>query len=199
MQSDPKKGLRIIACSVFKPAIEHLHLLRKYPHLRVTYLPSNLHLYPQQLSTRLMKNISLAQRIREDTICLYGDCFPCIDKVCRRHGVKKAVGVHCYEMLLGPNTFQRIMDETAGTYFVERDLIVNFNQFCVEPLELHDEEMRKCCFEHYRKLLYIRQPSDPDLISKASEEADFLGLSLEIVDADYSHIEQVLTDLILPE
>ncbi|MDY6834782.1 MAG: DUF1638 domain-containing protein [Chloroflexota bacterium] len=199
MQTNPKEDSRIIACSVFKPAIEYLNLRNKYPRLRVTYLPSNLHLYPQRLRTRLMKNISVAQRIGDDTICLYGDCFPCIDKVCEQHGVKKAVGVHCYEMLLGPSTFQRIMDETAGTYFVERDLVLNFNQFCVEPLELYDEEMRKCCFEHYKKLLYIRQPSDPDLVCKAREEADFLGLSLEIVDADYSYIERVLNDLILPE
>ena len=66
----------------------------------------------------------------------------------------------------------------------------NFETYCVLPLELYDEDIRRCCFEHYKRILYIRQPSDPDLISKAKEVANFLGLSLEIRDADYCYLEE---------
>jgi hypothetical protein len=56
--------------------------------------------------------------------------------------------------------------------------------------------MRKRCFERYQRLLYVRQPSDPDLVPQASKLAKFLELSLDVSDADYSHLERKLTELI---
>ena len=188
--------MRIIACMVFKPAIEHLQIERKYPDLLLTYLPSNLHLRPQDLKNHLEKEIVTAQKRNERIICLYGDCFPDIGGFCEQRGVIKVPGHYCYEMLLGSERFAQLIDEMAGTYFLERDLILNFKACCVEPLELDDEEMRSYCFERYQRLLYVRQPSDPDLVFKAGELAEFLELSLEIRDADYSHLEKELIMLI---
>ena len=88
------------------------------------------------------------------------------------------------------------MTETAGTYFVESELIANFREYCLEPLELYDGEIRKSFFKHYKKLMYVRQPYDPDLKAQAGKLADFLNLSLEIVDADYTHLEKRLIHLI---
>ncbi|MBA7649630.1 hypothetical protein ES703_57427 [subsurface metagenome] len=185
----------IIACAVFKPAVEYLHLQNRYPNLHLVYLPASLHMTPQKLKNSVLKEVASAQKRNERIICLYGDCFPDIGDFCQQHGVIKVPGHHCYEMLLGSERFQKIVDETAGTYFLERELILNFGEYCVEPLELHDEEMRKCCFEHYQRLLYVRQPSDPDLVPNARELAEFLELSLDIVDADYWHLEKKLIDV----
>ena len=181
---------------MFKPALENLQLEKRYPNLRLTYLPSNLHLRPQELKKRLLKQIASAKKRNERVICLYGDCFPNADDFCEQHGVIKVPGHCCYEMLLGSERFRRLTDEIAGTYFAEKDLILHFEEYCVRPLELHDEEMRKYCFAHYRRLLYVRQPSDPDLVSQAGEVAEFLELSLDISDADYSHLEKKLIELI---
>lgn len=186
---------RIIACEVFKPALGHIRLEERYPDVRVTYLPSNLHIKPQELRNRLLKEITNAKNAHERVVCLYGDCFPGIERFCRRQEVVKVPGHYCYEMLLGRERFRELIDEVAGTYFLERDLITNFQEYCMEPLELHDEEIRKYCFEHYERIVYVRQPSDPDLLAKASEHAAFLELSLEIEDADYSYLEQRLREL----
>ena len=105
-------------------------------------------------------------------------------------------GHYCYEMLLGSERFKQLIEEMAGTYFAEKDLILHFQEYCVRPLELQDEEMRKYCFEHYKRLLYVRQPSDPDLVVQAGEVADFLELSLDISDVEYSHLEKNLIELI---
>ncbi|HUU63429.1 MAG TPA: DUF1638 domain-containing protein [Dehalococcoidia bacterium] len=187
---------RIITCAVFKPAMEHLQLDYRYPHLRSTYLPSNLHLRPQYLKERLNKKIASAQKRNEKIICLYGNCFPGIEVFCQQHGAIKVPGHYCYEMLLGSERFRQLIEEIAGTYFLEKDLILNFEEYCIKPLELHDEEMRKCCFEHYQRLLYVRQPSDPDLAPRASEIAEFLSLFLETSDADYSSLEKKLIEII---
>ncbi len=187
---------RIIACAVFKPALEYLQLEKRYPDLRLTYLPSNLHLRPQELKNRLLKEVAASQKRNERVICLYGECFPGIDDFCQQHGVIKVTGHYCYEMLLGSERFRRLIEEMAGTYFAERDLILNFEEYCVRPLELRDEEMRKYCFKQYRRLLYVRQPADPDLVPQAGEMAEFLKLSLDISDADYSHLEKNLIELL---
>ena len=187
---------RVIACKAFQPALEHLQLERRYPNVRLTYLRSSLHIMPKELARCLREEFISAQKREERIICLYGDCVPDIDEVCQRHRAIKVPGVHCWEMLLGSQRFQALTDEMAGTYFVERDLILNFEEYCVEPLELHDEEMRRICFECYRRLLYVRQPTDPDLVPRARELAEFLGLSLEITDADYLHLERRLVPLL---
>ena len=196
MTTKAAKRTRIVACGVFKPAIEYLRLASRYPHLRFTYLPPVLHITPQKLEKHLLRRISAAQRKDERIICLYGECIPDISNICQCLGVLKVPGHSCYEMLLGTERFEQFMDETAGTYFLEKDLILNFREYCIEPLELDDEEMRECYFKHYRKLLYVRQPTDPDLVSQAFELAEFLELSLSISDADYSHLEEALMKLI---
>ena len=175
-------------------AIEHLQLKKKFPNMSLTYLPARLHLRPAELKKCLQREVSRSQAKGERVICLYGDCFPDIDGFCKRHSIIKVPGSYCYEMLLGSERFNQLIDETTGTYFLEEGLIINFEDFCMEPLDLKDEEIRRQCFEHYKKLLYIRQPSDPNLIPRASELAQLLELSLEIQDADYSHIEKTLTE-----
>ena len=196
MSEKNQKITRIIACKVFKPAIDALQLEKRYPSLCLTYLPSNLHLRPQELRERMLTRIKAAQKRNERVICLYGDCFPGIGDFCEEYGVTKVPGHYCYEMLLGSKRFRQLLNETVGTYFAEKELIQNFEEYCAIPLELHDEEMKRYCFNQYRRLLYVRQPSDPNLVARAGEVADFLGLSLDISDADYSYLEKSLIGLL---
>ena len=176
--------------------METLRLGKIYTDLRLTYLPSNLHLRPQELKKRMLTEIKAAQKKNERVICLYGECFPGIDDFCQEYGAAKVPGHYCYEMLLGSQRFSQLLEEMAGTYFAEKELIQNFEEYCVIPLELHDEEMKRYCFNRYQRLLYVRQPSDPDLAAQVGEVADFLGLSLDISDVDYSHLEKSLIGLL---
>ena len=188
--------IRLIACGVFRPALKFLRLEEKYPQLRVTFLPSNLHLYPHTLKKNLLGEIVTARKQNERPLLLYGYCFPGIDEICTQNCADKIHGLHCYEMLLGSDSYEQIMAKTAGTYFLEKELIVNFREYCLEPLELYDSDIRKSFFKHYKKLMYVRQPSDPDLKAAAGKLAAFLNLSLEIIDADYSHLNKRLNHLI---
>ena len=195
--STHKEGVtRIIACAVFRPALDHLQLELRYPGLVVTYLPSNMHLRPQIIKDRLKREVEAAQRMNERVMVLYGDCFPCIDEFCGECGVVKLPGHYCYEMLLGTDRFEELIEETTGTYFAERDLVLNFQECCAVPLELDDEEMRKYCFGNYTKLLFVQQPSDEEVLAKASEIAEFLGLSLAISEADYTYLETEIIKLL---
>ncbi len=194
-----KRNQTIIACGVFKSCLKHLDLSVRFPSVRVRYLPSYLHMNPRLLEIRLIKEMTAAIKRGERISCLYGDCFAGIRECCERFGAAKVCGFHCYEMLLGGEQFQNLMDETAGTFFLERELIMDFERCCSEPLELYDVDMRKEFFKHYKKLVYVRQPADPDLGPRAQDLARFLELALEIRDSDYSHLDRQLAQLIQGE
>jgi hypothetical protein len=183
---------RLIACGVFKPAFACLNLDLKHPWLDLTFLPSRLHLRPEKLKAELQLAVKDARRCNQQPVVVYGDCFPGINEFCREHGVAKLAGRNCYEMLLGDRLFDDILTETTGTFFVEQELVLNFEAYCVEPLELADEYLRHLYFKHYRQLLHVRQPDDPDLAANIKRISDFLNLPVEIRDADYSHIENLL-------
>lgn len=188
---------RVIACAVFKPAIEHLGVDRHHPNVRVTYVSPSLHLRPNELRDRLLQEIASACERNERVICLYGDCLPDMDHLCAEQGALKVPGHYCYEMLLGPERFEGLLNEMTGTYFAERELILHFQEYCVKPLELEDEEMRSYCFERFKRLLYVQQPSDPPaVVPEAGRVAEFLRLPLVVNDADYSYLERKLTEVL---
>jgi hypothetical protein len=196
LRSDMTRPMSLIACGVFRSALEYLNLEKRHPTLRVTFLPSNLHLQPQELRNTLSGEIGGAQERNERTLCLYGNCFPDFDDFCNHHGVDKVPGHHCFQLLLGSKRYEDIMKEMVGTYFLERDLILHFEKYCLEPLALREDEIRRALFKPYRRVIYIRQIADPDLVPQAEELARFLGLPLEIRDADYSYLKQALVSLI---
>lgn len=194
--SDITRPIKLIVCGVFRSAMAYLNLGKRHPTLDVTFLPSHLHLQPQELRDTLSKAISGTRKKNERTVCLYGSCFPDFEDFCDQHGVDKVPGHHCFQMLLGNARYEDIMKEMVGTYFLERDLILNFEKYCLEPLALWEEEIRRALFKPYRRVIYIRQPSDPDLVPTAEELARFLGLPLELRDAEYSYLDQELVNLI---
>ncbi len=185
----------IISCDVFRDALAHIRL--PHPETSLTYLPSHLHLRPRELKRRLVDRVRAARHRHRKVYCLYGVCFPDIDHVLARTGVSRCPGGHCFEMLLGRRQYQRITRDCAGVYFVERGLIENFEDYCVQPLELGDPAMRDWYFEHYKKIVYIRQPSDMNLSGPAQDIADFLSLELVVMDADYGDLERNMNRLML--
>jgi hypothetical protein len=186
----------IIACNVFRSAMEYLGIQRRFPDLSLRYLPAHLHLQPLELKRRLLAEIETARKNHRSTGCLYGHCFEDIQSVLEEARVPCIRTGHCFEILLGGHRFRRLIQDQAGTFFMERELLENFEAYCWTPLELHDPQMRAWYFEHYRRVTYIRQPLDTDLTDQARRIAETLDLDLQIVDADYEELEQAVNRLI---
>lgn len=177
----------LVACRVFAPALECLGLTGR-PGLVVRFLPSHLHLKPRLLRMRLEEELADAAGRGQTVVVLYGECIPEMGSFCGRRGAVKVAGDYCYEMLLGAERYRRIMDRSAGTFFAERELLCDFERLCLQPLELDDPAMRAACFAHYRHLVYLRQPDDPELENKAAEVARLLELEWDVAEADYRHL-----------
>lgn len=187
--------LRIIACGAFQDALKYLAVQANRPDLRISYLRAGLHNHPLELNKALSQEIRVARQEGDNILCLYGQCFPGIDDFLQKESIPRIAGAHCYEMFLGSNAFQQIMEEEPGTYFLEKELLIHFVEYCVLPLELEDPELRKSYFRHYKRLLYIRQPLDPDLLNEARDVAQFLSLELSLVDTNYAELQANLFKL----
>ena len=184
--------VRITACGVFQSALKKLGIYRRFPGIEIEYLQPLLHNYPLQLRDKLNDVVSRASRNGQKVVCLYGNCFPDIDEFLKERAAIRIGCGHCYEMLLGSRSFNRAMEEDPGTYFVEKELIMNFVSYCREPLELDDPQMREWFFERYNTLLYIRQPGDQELWDRACQIAQFLNLRLQLKEADYADLAETL-------
>jgi hypothetical protein len=188
--------IRIIACGVFRDALRRIEPQRFHQNVAITYITPHLHNHPQKLKKEILHQIHLAQKAGDKILCLYGRCYPDLDDHLYEMGIPRVPGGHCYEILLSSRRFHAIIDEETGTYFIEKDLILNFTEYCIQPLELDDPLMRECCFQHYTRLAYIRQPLDPDTVMPIVHHiSKFLKLKPLVIDADYSELSANLLKL----
>jgi hypothetical protein len=187
---------RIIACRVFEEALDYLKINTRFPQWVMRYLPARLHLRPEELRKRLAEEAAAAKQSDTSACCLYGQCFAGIDEELAPHAIPRVPCGHCFEIFLGADRYRKMIEEEPGIFFLEKQLLVNFDDYCWRPLELDDPQMRRWYFEHYRQMVYIRQPMDPDLQKTAEEVSDRIGLSLRIEDADYSELENNLVETI---
>ena len=193
----------IIACSVFKDALNHITadfsakgLGSPDSPIVIDYLPSNLHLEPIELKARMLAAIKRAKHTGHSITCLYGTCFPGIDGCLGSAGVGRIRCSHCYEVFLGRERYRQLIDDSPGSFFVEKELLLDFDDLCRGPLELDDPMIREMFFTHYSHVVYIRQPRDPDLTEKARLVADFLRLRLRIIDAEYTELKHFLKEIL---
>ena len=190
---------RIIACEVFKDALAYLKVDRPDAPVAISYLPSYLHLRPNDLKKRLLERISRSRVDQERIICLYGQCFAGIDEALRPSCAVRVPGGHCFEILLGKKQFTPLIHAQPGTFFMEKELVRNFKTLCSDPLELDDPQMREWYFEKYSQVVYIHQPLDPDVRDQARAVASFLRLPLKVAEADYTDLRSHLGKLLCPK
>ncbi len=186
----------LIACRVFEDALHFLEIPRRFPDLEIRWLPAHLHLRPDELQRRISLEIAEARGREKRACCLFGLCFPGIDYALQALSVPRIACSHCFEIFLGTERYRRITETVPGSFFLEKRLLLNFDEYCWKPLELYDPMMRSWYFEHYRRVVYIRQPLDPDLTDQARRVADRLSLSLRVEDADYSELEAKLVSIL---
>jgi len=122
----------------------------------------------------------------------YGDCGTGgrLDVVCKELGVDRLPGDHCYEFLAGSEAFADLHAEELGTFFLTDYLVKHFDRLVVKAfwLDTHPE-MLHAVFGNYRRLAYLSQIDDPDLLDRARVAADQLGLSFEHRPTGLSNLE----------
>lgn len=151
-----------------------------FGHLRVTCLPAELHNRPHLIPGRLATRIRTAREAGYRRIFVaYADCGTAggIDAVCREAGVERIEGPHCYAFYAGPDRFDALMEEEIGSFFLTDFLARHFDRLVVQGLGLdRHPDLRDALFGHYRRVVYLSQDPDPELVAAARSAALRLGL-----------------------
>ncbi|MFT7525733.1 MAG: hypothetical protein ACI9LY_000873 [Arenicella sp.] len=142
-------------------------------------LPAKLHNTPQLIAPEVDRFLAKHAHKYDDIFVAYADCGTVgeLDKVLEKYQAQRMPGAHCYEFFSGAETFQTMVDEEVGSFFLTDYLVKNFDRLVVKGLgldrfpELFDEY-----FQHYKRMIYIAQTEDHKLQQLAAQHAESFGL-----------------------
>jgi len=161
-------------------------------------LPSLLHNTPHAIPEAVATRIHRARSEYERIIVVYGDCGTggMLDRLLDQEDIPRVAGPHCYEMYAN-GTFESLMAEAPGTFFLTDYLVHSFDHLVLEGLGLdRHPALRDEYFKNYTRVVYLAQRDDPALQARAQWAADSLGLPLEIRQTGYGKLETRLKELI---
>jgi hypothetical protein len=187
----------LIACGAL--AREVLALKEKHGwDVEVMGVPALLHNSPERLPQAILRRIRQARQQGQRPIVVYGDCGTggMLDRLLQAEGVARVSGPHCYEMY-ADGTYEALMTEAPGTYFLTDYLVGSFEALVLEGLGLNRHpELREEYFRNYTRVVYLAQRDDAELRANAQRAADALGLPLEIRQTGYGQLEKRLMELL---
>ena len=147
--------------------------------VEVTCLPAIWHNTPSKIPDGVRRKIKAGRKKFDRIFVLYGDCGTGgeLDRVLAEEGVERIEGPHCYQWFAGTAGFEKMMDEEPGTFFLTDYLARHFERLIWQGfgIEKHPE-LLDAYFGNYRKLVYLAQIEDAELLQRAKTAAERLGL-----------------------
>ena len=130
----------------------------------------------------------------------YADCgtYGALDEVCARLGLRRLPGLHCYDVLAGPERMRAVFEAEPGTYVLTDFLVRSFGRTVLAELGLDRyPELWPDYFGHYRRLVWLAQDREPGLAAEAERVAARFGLPLTVVETGTGRLEREL-ELLVP-
>ena len=157
-------------------------------------IPAIDHMYPDRIAPDVERKFRTIRGQYDRVLVVFGDCGSrgALDAFLAREGLERIDGPHCYEMYGGP-LFDALMDEEPGTFFLTDFLVRGFRGTIWRGLGLDRyPQLLDDYFRNYRRLVYMTQNEQPDLLAKAETIAATLGLPLEVRPTGYGQLEKRL-------
>lgn len=186
----------VIACGMLAREILAIIQSLNLPHIKLTCLPADLHFHPDRIPPAMDEAIVEARAEGFENILVgYADCGTggLLDKVCKKHGVERLAGPHCFAFYQGLDRFEQLDDSDMTAFYMTDFLCRHFNAFFIRPLGLdRHPELAADYFGNYEKLVYLAQTDDPALDSVAEDAAAMLGLAYERRATGYGDLATTL-------
>jgi hypothetical protein len=188
----------VIACGALGAHLREIIARRGWP-AELRCLPALLHNRPEKITIHA-ERLARAGLARGQRVAVaYADCgtYGALDEVCARLGLRRLPGLHCYDVLAGPERIRAEFEAEPGTYVLTDFLVRSFAKTVLAELGLDRyPELWPDYFGHYRRVVWLAQDRDPDLEAEAGRVAARFGLPLTIVDTGTSRLERELEALI---
>ncbi len=181
-RAEPQKVL-VIACGMIAREVMAVRQQAGLDHLELTCLPAQLHYHPERIAPAMDRAIADARAQGHTHILAgYADCGTGgdLDLVCKRHGVERLAGPHCFAFYQGLATFEAIGEADMTSFYMTDFLCRHFDAFFMKPMGLdRHPELAGIYFGHYERVVYLAQTNDPELEAVAIAAASMLGLAYE--------------------
>jgi hypothetical protein len=169
--------------------------------LRVHNLPARLHNRPEQIAPAARQLAGELLAGGHTVALAYADCgsYGALDRLCAELGLRRLPGLHCYDVLGGPDRVAAALAAEPGTYLLTDYLVASFARTVLAGLGLdRHPELWPDYFGHYRRLVWLAQARDPALEAAAAGIAAQFGLPLTVIDTGTARLEAELERLIAP-
>ncbi len=154
-------------------------------------IPDIDHMHPERIAPDVERKFRTLRDGYDRVLVVFGDCGSrgALDAFLAREGLERIDGPHCYEMYGGP-LFDSLMAEEPGTFFLTDFLVRGFRGTIWHGLGLDRyPQLLDDYFGNYRRLVYMTQNEQPELLAKAETIAARLGLPLEVRHTGYGQLE----------
>jgi hypothetical protein len=185
-----------IACGAL--AKETKELIDKYQWpVDLKALPALYHMTPHKITLDLDAMLTQLRANYERVIVVYGECGATgIDEVLVKHNAVRISGPHCYEMYAGAASFEQMMAEEPGTFFLTDWLLRAYEKAVIGGLGLDKHpELAPLYFGNYRRLIYLSQEPSEKLLAKAKAIAASMNWEFEHRPVRYGELETRLVSL----
>ena len=199
----------VIACGALGRELHSIRSANGWDHLHIRCLDPTLHLRPAQIAPRLRAELERARGLRgyqgnqrgyRRILIGYADCgsYGEIDRVLADYpGVERLPGLHCYDFFAGAERFERLADDEPGTFYLTDFLVRFFDRLVIETLGIdRHPELLDAFFGNYRRLTYLSQTRDPELLTGARAAATRLGLEFTHVHTGDGALDARLVRLV---
>src|ERR1700733_3170984 len=164
----------VIACGALGGPIRDIAARRGWP-IELHCLPALLHNRPAAIAPQV-ERLAVAAQARGLPVAIgYPDCgtYGALDELSARLGLHRLPGLHCYDLLAGPDRVAALFEAEPGTYVLTDFLVRSF-----------------------RRLVWLAQSRDPALEAEAEAVAAQFGLPLTVIDTGLSRLERELEHLL---
>ena len=188
-----KTGL--IACGALARELQAI-ITRHGWSAEIIGIPALDHVFPERIAPHVEEKIIAFRQQYDQLIIVFGDCGTrgALDEVVEKYGVLRLDGPHCYEMYAG-GQFEALMDEELGTFFLTDFMVRTFRGLIVKGMGLDRfPQLKELYFQNYRRIVYLVQKPEPELVEQARAVAQFLGLPLEVNATGYGELERRLAN-----
>jgi hypothetical protein len=190
--------LAVVACGAISTHISEI-AGRNAWQVDVHPLPPLLHNHPTKIAGQV-EPLALALQGRYRRVAIgYADCgtYGALDEVCRRLGVPRLGGSHCYDVFAGVQALRLQFEAEPGTYVLTDFLVRSFRRTVLAELGLDRfPSLRDDYFGNYTRVLWLAQHPTCELTRLAHSAASRLGLPLEIMSVGDVGLERELARLL---
>jgi hypothetical protein len=188
----------VIACGALGGHLREIIARRGWP-AELHCLPALLHNRPGTIKDHAERLARRALARGQNVAVAYADCgtYGALDELCTRLGLRRLPGLHCYDVLAGPDRMRAMFEAEPGTYVLTDFTVRSFRRTVLAELGLDRyPELWPDYFGHYRRVVWLAQDREPALEAEAGRVADRFGLPLTVVDTGTGGLERELELLV---